>query len=153
MRLVLDFINRNHEGNPLKRNLSFEQKLKVEKAIQDLLDTFNDVDCGMYQVNENVPNDELSPLENTTLLELKKSESEGGFMYFDIHVGGDESFSVPLKAHHLEIDANVPSDDDVINLAVLKGLIDSDDTNYVDNVTEIDVHEFLQLKSTEQKKY
>lgn len=65
--------------------------------------------------------------------------------YFDIHfmiIPGVESFSVPVE---IDIHDNY-MDDEVISLASDKGLIDIDDVDYIDDVREIGLNEYKQMK-------
>jgi len=64
--------------------------------------------------------------------------------YFDLHVfySRKDGFSVPV-----EIDSdNVYSEDEVIKYAVDNNLVDSEDSNHVDYVNEIELDEYNDMK-------
>lgn len=66
--------------------------------------------------------------------------------YFDLHVffSRKEGYSVQLA---IDVDEDVElQDEDVINLAVLHGQLDSEDAENVDLVDEIDKAEYLAIK-------
>lgn len=68
-------------------------------------------------------------------------------LYFDVHVffSRTNGYSVPLEVDIEELPLGY-LDEDVINLAIAKGKIESDDANSVDYVEEIDEEQYNKMK-------
>jgi len=78
---------------------------------------------------------------------LKENDS---YRYFDVHVVEDyednTGFSLPVKIKEGTFEIDGYDYADVINWAVKNDLLDSEDARNVDNVEEIDWHEYKMMK-------
>lgn len=147
MKIVIELTNKDFQGKAHLRNLSIEQRAKVNKAIEDALESFSDIVSDTFVVNEQVSTNEITDYEKQVLAELHLAKNEGGFVYYQIYVNdGVQGFSVPIKIHTMEYDGLVCDDEDVVAQALQQDLISESDTNYIESVDEIDVYEYIQMK-------